>query len=138
MWCGFTPVISPTARGEDGKIYNCNADVAAPCGHRAECEAAGFHVRCSRLAAQSQGCHHRDRPSADRRSPGLKAAGIVDKGMIPKVDSAVAAIRSGVEKVSFVDGRTPHAVLLEIFTDRASARKLCYSRLLAFKQARAV
>ena len=29
MWCGFTPVISPTARGEDGKIYNCNADVAA-------------------------------------------------------------------------------------------------------------
>ncbi len=49
--------------------------------------------------------------------PGLKQAGIVDKGMIPKVDSAVAAIKSGVEKVSFVDGRVPHAVLLEIFTD---------------------
>jgi acetylglutamate kinase len=42
----------------------------------------------------------------------------VDKGMIPKVDSAVAAIKSGVEKVSFVDGRTPHAVMLEIFTDK--------------------
>ena len=41
----------------------------------------------------------------------------VDAGMIPKVDSAVAAIQSGVEKVSFVDGRLPHAVLLEIFTD---------------------
>jgi acetylglutamate kinase len=50
--------------------------------------------------------------------PGLKSAGIVDKGMIPKVDSAVAAIKSGVEKVSFVDGRVPHAVLLEIFTDK--------------------
>ena len=37
--------------------------------------------------------------------------------MIPKVDSAVAAIQAGVEKVSFVDGRVPHAVLLEIFTD---------------------
>jgi acetylglutamate kinase len=49
--------------------------------------------------------------------PGLKQAGVVDKGMIPKVDSAVAAIQSGVDKVSFVDGRTPHAVLLEIFTD---------------------
>ena len=49
--------------------------------------------------------------------PALKSAGIVDKGMIPKVDSAVAAIQSGVEKVSFVDGRVPHAVLLEIFTD---------------------
>jgi acetylglutamate kinase len=48
---------------------------------------------------------------------GLKAAGIVDKGMIPKVDSAVAAIRSGVDKVSFVDGRLDHSVLLEIFTD---------------------
>jgi acetylglutamate kinase len=37
--------------------------------------------------------------------------------MIPKVDSAVAALRAGVDKVSFVDGRVPHAVLLEIFTD---------------------
>jgi acetylglutamate kinase len=41
----------------------------------------------------------------------------VDKGMIPKINSAVAAIQSGVEKVSLVDGRIPHAVLLEIFTD---------------------
>ena len=47
----------------------------------------------------------------------LKKSGVIDKGMIPKVDSAVAAIKSGVEKVSFVDGRVPHAVLLEIFTD---------------------
>jgi acetylglutamate kinase len=47
----------------------------------------------------------------------LKAAGVVDKGMIPKIDSAVSAIRAGVEKVSLVDGRVPHAVLLEIFTD---------------------
>ena len=48
---------------------------------------------------------------------GLKKAGVVDKGMIPKVDSAVAAITAGVEKVSLVDGRVPHAVLMEIFTD---------------------
>ena len=38
--------------------------------------------------------------------------------MIPKVDSAAAALQAGVEKVSFVDGRLPHAVLLEIFTDQ--------------------
>ena len=56
--------------------------------------------------------------------PGLKAAGIVDKGMIPKVDSAVAAIKSGVEKVSFVDGRVPHAVLLEIFTDKGNGTEI--------------
>ena len=48
----------------------------------------------------------------------MKKSGVVDKGMIPKVDSAVAAIKSGVEKVSFVDGRVPHAVMLEIFTDK--------------------
>jgi acetylglutamate kinase len=47
----------------------------------------------------------------------LKNAGIIDKGMIPKVDSAVAALRAGVDKVSLVDGRTNHSVLLEIFTD---------------------
>jgi acetylglutamate kinase len=119
MWCGFTPVISPTARGEDGKIYNCNADVAA-----AMCAIA---LNAKRLVFMS------DVPGLMRdpknpatliahlhtgEVPGLKAAGIVDKGMIPKVDSAVAAIKSGVEKVSFVDGRVPHAVMLEIFTDK--------------------
>ena len=115
---GITPVISPTARGEDGKIYNCNADVAAA--------QAAIALKAKRLVFMS------DVPGLMRdpkdpttliahlqttEVPGLKAAGIVDKGMIPKVDSAVAAIKSGVEKVSLVDGRVPHAVLLEIFTD---------------------
>jgi len=49
--------------------------------------------------------------------PELKRAGVIGAGMLPKVDSAIAAIESGVEKVQFVDGRTPHSVLLEIFTD---------------------
>ncbi|MBW8865365.1 MAG: acetylglutamate kinase [Verrucomicrobia bacterium] len=115
---GITPVISPTARGTDGKIYNCNADVAA-----AMCAIA---LKAKRLVFMS------DVPGLmrDPKDPatlithlqtgevaGLKAAGIVDKGMIPKVDSAVAAIKSGVEKVSFVDGRVAHSVLMEIFTD---------------------
>jgi acetylglutamate kinase len=49
--------------------------------------------------------------------PKLQQAGVIAEGMVPKVDSAVAAIESGVEKVQFVDGRVPHSVLLEIFTD---------------------
>lgn len=115
---GITPVISPTARGEDGKIYNCNADVAAA--------QAAIALQAQRLVFMS------DVPGLMRdpknpstlithlrtaEVPELKAAGIVDKGMIPKVDSAVAALKSGVDKVSFVDGRVPHSVLLEIFTD---------------------
>ena len=118
IWSGFTPVISPTARGEDGKIYNCNADVAAA--------QVAIALKAKRLVFMSDvpGLM-RDPKDPDTIIPhlqtsevdGLKAAGIVDKGMIPKVDSAVAAIKAGVEKVSFVDGRIPHAVLLEIFTD---------------------
>lgn len=116
---GITPVISPTARGEDGKIYNCNADVAAA--------QVAIALKAQRLVFMS------DVPGLMRdpkdpatviahlqtgEVPGLKAAGIVDKGMIPKVDSAVAALKAGVDKVSFVDGRVPHSVLLEIFTDK--------------------
>jgi acetylglutamate kinase len=119
IWCGFTPVISPTARGEDGKIYNCNADVAAAM--------AAIALGAKRLVFMSDvpGLMRNPKDPATliehlktSEVPGLKAAGIVDKGMIPKVDSAVAAIKSGVEKVSFVDGRVPHSVMLEIFTDR--------------------
>lgn len=115
---GVTPVISPTARGEDGRIYNCNADVAAA--------QAAIALKAKRLVFMS------DVPGLlrDPKNPesliwqlkaaevdGMKRSGIIDKGMIPKVDSAVAAIHAGVEKVSLVDGRVPHAVLLEIFTD---------------------
>jgi acetylglutamate kinase len=115
---GVTPVISPTARGFDGHLYNCNADVAAAM--------AAIALRARRLVFMSDvpGLL-RDPKDPDTVIPHLrteevaelKRQGIVDKGMIPKVDSAVAAIRAGVEKVSFVDGRVPHAVLLEIFTD---------------------
>ena len=114
-----TPVISPIGLGvDDGHAYNINADVAAA--------KLAVAIGARRLVFMS------DVPGLmrDPKDPatlithlqigevtGLKTAGIVDKGMIPKVDSAVAAIKSGVEKVSFVDGRTPHAVLLEIFTD---------------------
>jgi acetylglutamate kinase len=116
---GITPVVSPTATGEDGRIYNCNADVAAA--------QAAIGLKAKRLVFMS------DVPGLLRnpKDPAsviahlrvsevneLKKSGVIDHGMIPKVDSAVAALRAGVEKVSFVDGRLPHAVLLEIFTDR--------------------
>ena len=115
---GLVPVISPTARGEDGHIYNCNADVAAA--------QAAIALKAKRLVFMS------DVPGLMRDPtdpttlithlqiadvPELRRAGVVDKGMIPKVESAVTAIRAGVDKVSFVDGRIPHSVLLEIFTD---------------------
>jgi len=115
---GITPVISPTGRGEDGKIYNCNADVAAA--------QAAIALKARRLVFMSDVPGLLENPKKPdsvipqlkvARVGTLKQAGIIDKGMIPKVDSAVRAIQFGVEKVSFVDGRVPHALLLEIFTD---------------------
>lgn len=120
-----TPIISPTARGEDGKIYNCNADIAAA--------QAAIALKARRLVFMS------DVPGLLRNPkdlstliptlranevPGLKATGVVDKGMIPKVDSAVAAVQAGVEKVSLVDGRISHSVLLEIFTDAGNGTEV--------------
>jgi acetylglutamate kinase len=122
---GITPVISPTARGEDGQIYNCNADVAA--AHVA------IALKASRLVFMSDvpGLLENPKDPATLISHlktvevnRLKQKGVVDKGMIPKVDSAVAAINAGVEKVSLVDGRVPHAVLLEIFTDAGVGTEL--------------
>jgi acetylglutamate kinase len=114
----ITPVISPTARGEDGKIYNCNADVAAA--------QAAVGLKARRLVFMSD-VPGLMRDPADPKSvishlqidevDRLRKAGVIDKGMIPKAGSAVAALKAGVDKVSFVDGRVDHSILLEIFTD---------------------
>lgn len=115
---GITPVISPTARGEDGHIYNCNADVAAA--------QTAIALKARRLFFMSDVPGLLQNPKnpdsvisnlAVSQAEKLKETGVVDKGMIPKVDSAVAAVKSGVEKVAFIDGRVSHSLLLEIFTD---------------------
>jgi acetylglutamate kinase len=115
-----TPVISPIGLGiEDGHAYNINADVAA-----AKLATA---IGARRLVFMSDvpGLMRDPKDPATLIShletgevPGLKETGVIDKGMIPKVDSAVAAVHDGVHRVHFVDGRTPHSVLLEIFTDK--------------------
>ena len=122
---GMTPVLSPTALGEDGLLYNCNADTAA--AHLA------IALRACRLIFMS------DVPGVmrDPKDPstvipqlradearGLIKSRIIDKGMIPKVEGALAALQAGVDKVSLVDGRVPHAILLEIFTRQGIGTEL--------------
>jgi acetylglutamate kinase len=115
---GATPVISPTARGDDGKIYNCNADIAAA--------KTAIALNARRLVFMSDvpGLLRDPTDNSTLMShlrveevPELKRAGVIEEGMLPKVDSAIAAIENGVEKVQFIDGRIPHSLLLEIFTD---------------------
>ena len=113
-----TPVISPTARDDEGKIYNCNADIAAA--------KTAVALKARRLVFMSDVPGLLRDPNDDstlmrhlrvEEVPELKRAGVIGTGMLPKVDSAIAAIERGVEKVQFVDGRISHSVLLEIFTD---------------------
>jgi acetylglutamate kinase len=116
---GFVPVISPVAEGYDSKPYNVNADVVA--GRVASA------LRARRLFYMS------DVPGllASPPDPGslistlrtsqvddLRKRGVIDKGMRPKVASAVRALEEGVQRVHLVDGRLAHSLLLEIFTDK--------------------
>lgn len=114
----ITPVVSPTATGEDGRFYNCNADIAAA--------KTAIALKARRLVFMSDvpGLLRTPNEAASLIThlqidevPRLRKSGVIAEGMIPKVESAVAAIESGVEKVQFVDGRIPHSILLEIFTD---------------------
>ena len=116
---GFVPVISPVAEGFDGKPYNVNADLVA--GRVASA------LRARRLVYMSDVPGVLANP-ADPESlistlkigqvDDLKKRGVIDKGMRPKVASAIRALQEGVQRVHLVDGRLPQSLLLEIFTDR--------------------
>ena len=116
---GVTPVISPTAIGEDGHIHNCNADIAAAVTATAlKARKLVFMSDVPGLLEDPQDPDSLISHLGVQDVPGLKQRGIIGSGMIPKVDSATKAIEAGVDKVSFVDGRVNHSVLLEIFTDK--------------------
>jgi acetylglutamate kinase len=124
---GFVPVISPVAEDNDGKPYNINADVAA--GRVASA------LRARRLVYMS------DVPGLLSAPPDpaslistlkisqvddLKKKGVIDKGMRPKVASAIRALQDGVQRVHFIDGRLPHSLLLEIFTDKGTGTEIVH------------
>jgi len=116
---GYIPVISPIACDEDGQIYNTNADAAA--GR----VAAALRARRLVYLCDVPGLM-RDINDPTSLISSLKAnevealvkEGIISKGMIPKTDSSVKALLSGVHRVHFIDGEQPHSLLLEIFTDK--------------------
>ena len=124
---GFIPIISPVAEGYDGKPYNVNADLVA--GRVASA------LRARRLVYMS------DVPGLLSAPPDpeslistlktsqvddLKKKGVIDKGMRPKVQSAIRALEEGVQRVHFIDGRLPHSLLLEIFTDKGIGTEIVH------------
>ena len=113
------PIISPIGLGEDGHAYNINADIAA--AKLASAIGARRLVFLSDVPGLMRDPSNPETLISSLHVPevlGLKREGIIDKGMIPKVDSAIEAVQAGVRRVHFVDGRIPHSILLEVFTDK--------------------
>ena len=121
---GYTPVISTVAAGYHGEVYNINADVAAA---RIAAEADGFsgEIRAELILMTDIVGLLRDKDDENTLIPvvnvsdvpKLKRDGIISGGMIPKIDCCVEAVRRGVERAHIIDGRTPHSILVELFTD---------------------
>jgi acetylglutamate kinase len=113
------PVVSPLAKDSSGQCHNINADAAAACMASAV-GARRLVYLCDVPGLLRDPKDPQSLISTVRTDevPALRAAGIVGSGMLPKVESAVGAIEQGVHRVHFIDGRLPHSLLLEIFTDR--------------------
>ena len=111
----FIPVIAPLGVDEEGNTYNINADLVA--GKVAEF----LQAEKLMLLTNIKGVLGRDGEVVTGLTPktvdGLIEDGIISGGMIPKIQCALDAVRSGVKSAVIVDGRVPHATLLEIFTN---------------------
>ena len=112
---GIMPVVAPVGAGEDGQTYNINADTAAG--------AIAGAVKAKRLLMLTDVAGVLDAEkkllswiSVDRAKE-LIADGTISGGMIPKVETCLDAVEQGVEAATILDGRVPHALLLELFTE---------------------
>ncbi|MFC5746669.1 acetylglutamate kinase [Actinomadura rugatobispora] len=113
---GRIPVVSSVARGDDGQIYNVNADTAAA--------ALAVALDAEKLVVLTdvEGLYA-DWPASDDVIDGLttdELAGLLPElssGMVPKMEACLHAVRGGVPQAHVLDGRVPHSLLLEIFTD---------------------
>lgn len=111
----FIPVIAPIGISADGVTYNINADTFA------SAIAAALKAKRLLLLTDVTGVLDRDKRLINRLTASearrLIDEGIITGGMIPKVEGCLKVIEAGVEGVVIIDGRVPHAVLLELFTE---------------------
>ena len=113
----FIPVVSPLGFGEDNESYNINADVVA--SKLATVLAAEKLLMLTNTAGVLDKAGHLLTDLSAREVDALFADGTISGGMMPKISGALEAARSGVKSVHVIDGRVPHALLLEILTDQA-------------------
>lgn len=119
IWEGYIPVVTPLATGKNGEVFNINADIAA-------CKIAeALHVRKLVFLSDVPGVmRDQNDPSSVISTikttdvPELIASKVISGGMLPKIESCLSALNSGVNKVHMIDGRAEHSLLLELFTDK--------------------
>jgi acetylglutamate kinase len=111
---GFIPVIAPVGAGEDGETYNINADLVAGA------VAGALKAEKLILLTDQAGILDKDKnllPTLNKKNiESLIKTGAISGGMLPKTKSCFEALDAGCVKVHIIDGRVPHALLLEIFT----------------------
>lgn len=116
---GRIPVVSSIARGADGQVYNVNADTAAAAlsvALRAEklvvlTDVEGLYPNWGEQAEPGEVISQLTESDLEAMLPGLSS------GMVPKMEACLRAVRGGVSRAHVLDGRVPHALLLEVFTD---------------------
>ena len=112
------PVLAPIAQGSNGDTYNINADTFAGA------IAGALGAKRLLFLTDVPGVLDKDKKLIERLSvadiPGLIAEGTITGGMIPKVETCMYAIERGVEGVVILDGKLPHAVLIELLTDHGA------------------
>ncbi len=113
---GFIPVVAPIGTGADGASYNINADLVA--GKLAEVLKAEKLVLLTNTPGVLDEQGRLLTGVTPREIDAMLANGTLSGGMLPKIASALDAARSGVRSVHIIDGRVPHALLLEILTDQ--------------------
>jgi acetylglutamate kinase len=118
----FIPVIAPIGVDEEGNTYNINADLVA--GKIAQVMQAEKLMLLTNVAGLLDANGEVLTGLSTARVDELIADGTVHGGMLPKIGCALDAVKSGVASAHIVDGRVPHAVLLEIFTDEGMGTKI--------------
>ena len=115
---GYIPVISTVAGGENGEVYNINADTAAA-RIASELKAEKLILMTDvRGLLRDKNDESTLIPAVNVSDvPNLRNQGIIDGGMIPKIECCADAVRRGVERAHIIDGRIPHSILIELFTN---------------------
>jgi acetylglutamate kinase len=127
LQAGITPVITPLGRGDDRRIYNVNADEAAAAIARAlRARKLVFLSDVPGLLADAGDRTSRISTVKVAEVDELIQRGVIDGGMLPKIQGALDALKAGVRKTHIIDAGMPHSLLLELFTERGVGTEIVH------------